>query len=225
MADTVLVSVPVAFALVALAGIQLVPGRRERAGVLVGLGAGLALLLGLGIGVVLTVDQLDAPGGAAGVALVAAWAVPLAALVALARRRPALALPVLAVTATAPVLLAGWAALEPTAWRTWSGAHGPVLEVTVLVVGVAVAVLGLARPLAATLLLLVTTVAPVLLLGVAAGTQWPTMTGTTVVALPLAVVALLDLWAGLLLGLPRPALRRPGLLPHRAQLRPVPPTS
>lgn len=103
------------------------------------------------------------PGGAEGITLVAAWAVPLAALAVLAWLRPSWAVPVLTVL-TALLVLAGlWFAVDSASWRTFENANGPVRAVAVLVLAFPAAVLGLKRTAVAGWLLLAIGLGPIAL--------------------------------------------------------------
>jgi hypothetical protein len=103
------------------------------------------------------------PGGTEGLAVVASWALVLAALSALAWLRPSWAFPVLTVL-TALLVAAGlWFAVDSASWRTFENANGPVRAVAVLVLAFPAAVLGLKRTAAAGWLLVAVGFGPIAL--------------------------------------------------------------
>jgi hypothetical protein len=112
---------------------------------------GWMLVVGVLGGLFVAAEAIDDPGGWAGVALVAAWLVPLAALAWLATRHPGPARP-LFVWAT--VVVATFTLLD-AAFRLVPRGAGPVAAVTVFVLAVALGFLGLHEPLLAGRLLLV----------------------------------------------------------------------
>lgn len=95
------------------------------------------------------------PGGWEAVGLVAAWAIPLAALAAIAWFRPDWAVWVFAVLIAGLVAMSIWFALDPDGWRAFEDRNGPIRDVITFVVAAAVALLGLKRTRAAGLMLLV----------------------------------------------------------------------
>ena len=100
------------------------------------------------------------PGGWEALALVAAWAIPLAALAALVWFRPDPAVWVLAVLIGALIGVSIWFALDPGAWEAFEDRNGPIRDVAMFAVTVPVALLGLKRTRAAGLMLLVLGIVP-----------------------------------------------------------------
>lgn len=149
---------------------------------------GLGCALGALAGAFAAGEALDDPGGLAGVGLVALWLVPLAALVALAARRPAAAERVLVALVGALLALAVLRTLAPGLVHDVEDAHGPVRAIALLALVPALAVLGRTRPLHAGGLLLAAALVPLALGGGAA---------LGAVALPAALVGLLLVLAGL----------------------------
>jgi hypothetical protein len=98
-------------------------------------------------------DTLTDPGGWRGVALVAAWLLPLAACCAIAWWRPDAGVLLLAVLTAVVLAWDVWVAIAPTAWRRFEDENGPVHAIAVLAVTAAVALLGLNRTRAAGVLL------------------------------------------------------------------------
>lgn len=152
-------------------------------------------------------------GGWAAVGLVAAVGLPTAALCLLAWWRPRLAVPVLAVACLAPV---GFGVLELKDWSRWSSwedQHGPVSLVLVVMVGAALAVLGLARPREAGLMLMAIVLLPLLLQVVGAGSDWLRPLSIAVVLVPVLASGVLFLLAGRE-DVGNRRLSRPGRLAH-----------
>ncbi len=163
--------------------------RHEQPGrALAAVALGLAVSVALLGGALLAGEALDDPGGAAGVALVLAWAVPLAALTALARHRPVTAERVLAALVAGLWAIAVAAALWPDAARSLEDGHGPLRTVASFVLLVPLGVLGRTRPLRAGALLLAAALGP-LALGALGGLGQPGASALAA-ALPLALVGL-----------------------------------
>lgn len=135
----------------------------RRATILRRLGFGLMTLETTFFGLFVVGDTVADPGGWQAVGLIAAWLVPLAALCALAWRRPGAATWVLGVLTAAVVAGSIWFAVDPQGWRSLENDIGPVRAVAAFVVVAALGVLGLARTMTAGVLLLVAGGVPVLL--------------------------------------------------------------
>ena len=93
------------------------------------------------------------PGGWKGAGLVAAWAVPLAVLVALAWYRPGRAVPVFAVLTPAVIGISIWFTVSPRG-------KGPTDAILTFALAAAIAVLGLKRTGLAGMLLLIVGIVP-----------------------------------------------------------------
>lgn len=145
---------------------------------------------------------LDDPGGAAGVALVAAWLVPMLVLSWFAWRAPLRTLPWLVVATLVPVGLAVWSAFDTPGFRDALDEIGPVPAVALIVLGPPIVLLGRVRPLAAAGLAgVVSVVAPVIMVlgGGLTEAGRPALSPSTVVAgFPLLVAGVLLLVAGIL---------------------------
>jgi hypothetical protein len=114
-------------------------------------------------------ETFDDPGGVAAVGMVLAWLVPLVLLAWLAWARPALAEPLLGVLLAGVVVYSLWSVTGWEGYQAFRDQRGPYDAVAVFVVSVSLAVLGLQRPLAAGLMLLVSSLVPVTVLAVGAG--------------------------------------------------------
>ena len=137
------------------------PDRSFRARALVWTAAAILAAFTVLAGMFISGYALADPGGAEGVMLILSWAVPTAALAALAWLRPAWAAPALTVL-TALLIAAGiWFAVDSASWRAFENANGPVRAVAVLVLAFPAAVLGLKRTPAAGWLLLALGLGPV----------------------------------------------------------------
>ena len=134
-------------------------------------------------------------GGWEAVGLIAAVGVPLGALCLLAWRWPAVAEPVLAVVCLAPVAFGLLQLLDYERWSSWEDQHGPLSLVLLLVVATPLAVLGLARPLAAGAMMLAVVLVPLLLEVVGAGNDWTRPLSIAVVFVPVLASATLFLLA------------------------------
>jgi len=101
------------------------------------------------------------PGGWKAAGLVAAWAVPMAGLVALAWYRPSWAVYVFGVLTAAVIGISVWFAVNPQGWRSFEDQHGPIRAVITFVLVAPIALLGLKRTAAAGVLLLAAGIVPV----------------------------------------------------------------
>ena len=106
-------------------------------------------------------DALSDPGGWKAVALVAAWAVPLAGLAAVAWYRPGWAVRFFAVLTAGVIGMSIWFAVNPQAWRSFEDRHGPIRAVITFVLAAPIALLGLKRTAAAGRLLVAVGIVPV----------------------------------------------------------------
>lgn len=108
-------------------------------------------------------SAIDDPGGWAGLALIASWAVPLVVLAVLAAARPQKATLVLALVGIGIVALNLWATLNDSSWDSLENDVGPIRAIASIAVAGPLGILGLRRARAAGLMLLVVGAAPVLL--------------------------------------------------------------
>jgi hypothetical protein len=100
------------------------------------------------------------PGGWEALALIAAWALPLALLAGLAWLRPNWAVWVFAVIVGGLIGVAIWFAIDPEGWRAFEDHRGPIRDIATFVVAFAIAFLGLKKPRSAGILLLVLGLVP-----------------------------------------------------------------
>jgi hypothetical protein len=107
----------------------------------------LAVLFALFAGLFIVGETAEDPGGAAAVALIAAWLAPLAALAAVAWWWPQVASVVLSVLVAAVVAVGAWYAADPAWWRTVEDDHGPVRAVGVFALSLPLALLAWRRPM------------------------------------------------------------------------------
>jgi hypothetical protein len=135
-------------------------------------------------------------GGWAAVGLLLAVGVPLVVLCLLAWLRPSAAVPVLVVACLAPITFGVLQLLDYGRWSEWEDQHGPVSLVLTLLVGVALAVLGLTRPTEAGAMLLAVVVVPLVLAMIGAGEEWTRPLSIAFVSVPVVVSGLLFLLAG-----------------------------
>ncbi|MDR6507363.1 hypothetical protein [Arthrobacter oryzae] len=137
------------------------PDRFLRARALVWTAAAIMAAFTVLAGMFISGYALADPGGTEGLMLIVSWALPMAALAALAWLRPAWAAPALTVL-TALLISAGiWFAVDSPSWRAFENANGPVRAVAVLALAFPAAVLGLKRTPAAGWLLLALGVGPI----------------------------------------------------------------
>lgn len=152
-------------------------------------------------------------GGWQAAGLIAGVGLPTAALCLLAWWRPRLAVPVLAVACLAPVAFGVLQLLDWQRWSSWEDQHGPISLVLVIMVGAALAVLGLSRPREAGLMLLAIVLLPLLLEVVGAGSDWARPLSIAVVLVPVLASGVLFLLAGRE-DVGHRLLSRPGRLAH-----------
>jgi hypothetical protein len=100
------------------------------------------------------------PGGWEAVALTLSWALPLAALAAIAWLRPNWAPWVFAILVAGLIGVAIWFAADTEGWRAFEDRNGPVRDIGAFTVAFAIALLGLKRPRPAGILLLVLGIVP-----------------------------------------------------------------
>lgn len=137
------------------------PDRFFRARALVWTAAAIMAAFTVLAGMFISGYALADPGGTEGLMLIVSWALPMAALAALAWLRPAWAASALTVL-TALLISAGiWFAVDSASWRAFENANGPVRAVAVLALAFPAAVLGLKRTPAAGWLLLALGVGPI----------------------------------------------------------------
>jgi hypothetical protein len=147
-------------------------------------------------GVMVAGYTLTDPGGWTGLGLTALWVLPTLGLVALSFYRPDLAVPVLGVASLAPLAFGVWTLVDYDGARGWEDQHGPVSLVLVLVVGLALAVEGLTRPMSAGLMMLAITVVPWVLSVVGAGSDWGQALSIGLLTVPVVVSGVLYVLAG-----------------------------
>lgn len=148
--------------------------------------AAVVTLLG---GIFIAAEALSVPGGVAGVGLIAAWLVPIAGLVFVARRWPDTAVRIFRMLAG--VVVAGTVAfaIAPGAWRAMENGVGPVRALATFVLLLPLAVLGLRAARPAGIMLLVVGAAPI----VAPALGRPMGAGSlVVVCLPAIVLGLIE---------------------------------
>ena len=105
-------------------------------------------------------ETISDPGGWAAAGLIALWLIPLGALGALGWFRPDVAVALFAGLTVAVVAIAAWAAADSQAWRSFEDHNGPIRTIAVFVLTAVIALLGLKRPLAAGVLLVVLGIVP-----------------------------------------------------------------
>jgi hypothetical protein len=164
------------------------PDRYVRVRALVWTSAAIMAAFTIVAGLFISSFALADPGGTEGVMLIVSWAVPMAALAALAWLRPGWAAPALTFLSALLVLAGMWFAIDSASWRAFENANGPVRAVAVLVLAFPAAVLGLKRAAAAGWLLLALGLGPIAFsaLGSLAG------------VVPLSAVSVVPLVTGLL---------------------------
>lgn len=119
--------------------------------------AGLAVMVTsmLVFGVFVVAGTFGDPGGWRALALVCAWAIPLAVLAAIAWFRPDQAIWVFSVLVVLLIGVSIWFALNPEGWQDLEDRNGPILDVMTFVVSTAIALLGVKRTREAGSMLLV----------------------------------------------------------------------
>lgn len=162
------------------------------------------------IGLMLVGYTLTDVGGWRAVGLILGVGVPVALLCLLAWRRPSVAVPVLAVASLAPVVWGVMQLLDYERWSTWEDAHGPLSLVLIVMVGAALAVLGLNRPREAGVLLLAVVLVPLLLEMVGAQGEWWRPLSIGALFVPVLASGVLFLVAGL-----GDSTRHPTSRPHQ----------
>jgi hypothetical protein len=123
----------------------------------------LAILFSVFAGLFIVGETAEDPGGAAALALVASWLVPMVLLMALAWWWPRAAGWVLGIAVVAVVALGLWYAADPQWWRTLEDDRGPVRAVLVFALSLPLALLAWRRPRVGGALLVVLGVVPGLL--------------------------------------------------------------
>ncbi len=114
-------------------------------------------------------DTFTDPGGWEALGLVAAWAVPLAAIAAIAWYRPRWAIRVFAVLIVALIDVGIWFAVDPKGWRAFEDRNGPIRGIITFALAAAVALLGLKRTAVAGAMLLVLGIVPLALSSLGSG--------------------------------------------------------
>jgi hypothetical protein len=168
--------------------------------------AGFGLVVGVAgfFGLFVVGETFMDPGGWRAVVLVAAWSVPLAISCVVARKRPGWGTWLLGALTAALLAWDVWFVLDPDLWRDIEDRNGPLQAIATLALATAVAVLGLERPRAAGVLLLLITGGSVLALGAGAGG----VAVLTVLTSPVLLAGVLYLLAAHLES--RPPSGRPG---------------
>jgi hypothetical protein len=105
----------------------------------------LAILFSVFAGLFIVGETAEDPGGAAALALVASWLVPMVLLMALAWWWPRAAGWVLGIAVVAVVALGLWYAADPQWWRTLEDDRGPVRAVLVFALSLPLALLAWRR--------------------------------------------------------------------------------
>ena len=164
------------------------PDPVQGARILKRIGFGVVAFITALFGLFLAGETFTDPGGWKAIGLIAAWAIPLAALAALAWYRPGWAARLFAVLVAAVIGLSGWFAADPQGWRAVEDQHGPIRAIISFVLAAAVAPLGLKRTAQAGVLLLVLGVVPVVVSSLGSQLGFPS----------LAVVSSAPLIAGVL---------------------------
>jgi hypothetical protein len=210
------VGFPVVVVIVILAVVLLVrqPDPLKRARVLKRAGFGVTAFFTAFFGLFVVGETFTDPGGWRALGLVAAWAAPLAVLVALALYRPDWATRLLAVLTAAVVGVSIWFAVSPEAWRAFEDRNGPIRAIISFVLAAAVALLGLKRTGVAGLMLLVLGVVPVVS---SLGSHLGSASLTVVSSAPF-ITGVLYLWSAALAGRSAPPAgtetRNRGWRPH-----------
>ncbi|HZD70462.1 MAG TPA: hypothetical protein VFA45_16660 [Actinomycetes bacterium] len=151
--------VVIAILAVVLLGRQRDPVKRAR--ILKRAGFGVMAFITAFFGLFVVGETFTDPGGWQALGWVATWAVPLAALAAVAWYRPEWAARLFAVLTAAVIGVSVWFAVNPEGWRAFEDRHGPIRAIISFVLAAAVALLGLKRTAVAGVLLLVLGVVPV----------------------------------------------------------------
>jgi hypothetical protein len=162
--------------------------------VLVGFGVTVGFL-GLA-GLMVAGYTLTDPGGWTGLALTAAWLVPMLGLSVLAFYRPDAATPVLAAAALLPLGFGVWTLVDYAGARDWEDQSGPVSLVFILMVALPLAVEGLSRPTPAGWMLIGITVVPLVLAVIGAGSEWGRALSIGLLSAPVLIGGVLYVIAG-----------------------------
>lgn len=127
--------------------------------------AGFGWMLAFGVlgGLFIAGETFSDPGGLAAAAMVLGWLVPVGLLAALAWWRPRLAEPVLMALVVVVVAYVAWSVIGSRGPRGIRDLEGPFDAIAVFAVSVALGVLGLRRPRPAGLMLLATSLLPLVL--------------------------------------------------------------
>jgi hypothetical protein len=128
-------------------------------------GFSLMALFAVFFGLFLVGDTFTDPGGWKALGLVSLWAVPLAAVGAVAWYKPDLAIRLFAVLIAAVIGVSIWFALDPQGWRAFEDRNGPIRGIVVFALSAAIALLGLKRTAVAGAMLLILGVAPTVISG------------------------------------------------------------
>jgi hypothetical protein len=168
--------------------------------------AGFGLVVGVAgfFGLFVVGETFMDPGGWRAVVLVATWSVPMAISCVVAWKRPGWGTWLLGALTAALLAWDVWFVLDPDLWRDIEDRNGPLQAIATLALATAVAVLGLERPRAAGVLLLLITGGSVLALGAGAGG----VAVLTVLTSPVLLAGVLYLLAAHLES--RPPSGRPG---------------
>lgn len=130
-------------------------------------------------------ETLVDPGGWKALGLIAAWAVPLAALAAISWFRPGSAVWVFAVLIAAVIGVSIWFAVDPEGWRAFEDRNGPIRDIVMFIVVAAVALLGLKRTATAGVMLLILGIVPIAIMSfgslAGSGSLW-VVTSTPVIS-------------------------------------------
>ncbi len=124
-------------------------------------GFSLMALFTLFFGAFVVGETFTDPGGWQALGLVAAWAVPLAALAAITWYRAELATRLFAVLIAAVIGMSIWFAVNPEGWRSFEDRNGPIRTIIVFALSAVVALLGLKRTAVAGVMLLVLGIVPI----------------------------------------------------------------
>jgi hypothetical protein len=184
------------------------PDPQQRARILKRAGFGVMACIAAFFGLFVVGETFTDPGGWKALGLVAAWAVPLAALAAVAWWRPDWATRLFTVLIAAVIGASVWFAVDPGGWRAFEDRHGPIRAIISFVLAAAVAVLGLQRTAVAGVLLVVLGVVPVVVSSL--GSQLGFASLAVVSSAPF-MAGVLYLWSAALAGRPAGgAHARPG---------------
>lgn len=156
------VGFPVAVLILVLVFVLLMrqPDAVKRARILKRAGFGLMAFVTAFFGLFVIGETFADPGGWKALGWVAAWALPLAALAAVAWYRPDWATLLFAVLIAAVIAVSIWFAVNPEGWRAFEDRHGPIRAIISFVLAAAVALLGLKRTAVAGAMLLILGVVP-----------------------------------------------------------------